>query len=629
MMSDSHTDPIGQMKAVIEGWKKPPLRWQVAHVFEPKQFSDVNRLLNTWKETNLADCPWPESQQIHIAVAGFGTLNYIKPYVEIAALADGAVPEVTLGNYNQLYQELSNSVSPILKDDVKLLWIWVDLEDILPAEFCKNRKLLLTKDGLQQTENAVQEFCTLIEKARENFNGFILINNFVQQSRSPFGIADSKRQESQWKIYAIANELLYDRIGSVEHALVFPLDYHLGRFGLANAVEYKLKLMADCRYRPEFYYYVSQKIRPYLRNIQGTIKKVLVLDLDNTLWGGVVGEDGWQNVKIAPDSPTGKAHMNFQKAILELFERGVILAINSKNNYDDVKELFEQREDMVLSFDHFACMQINWNDKATNCRRIAEEINVGIDSLVFWDDNPSERALVKELAGQVYVVDVPGDAAKWADYLMELDLFDPLEISAEDSRRGVMYAEERKRRDYASTVSDVESFLQSLDLKVNYAKANKKNIPRIVSLLSRTNQFNLTTRRHGEATIQKWANDDRYAVVAYAAEDRFGSYGIVGVTILKKDGGNAVIDSLLLSCRAMAKGIENVMLSVIAEQARAWNCKDIKGVFIPTKKNAPIKEFLPQNGFEIVDESETKIEYKLPVHKTVLDAPEYVTITND
>jgi FkbH-like protein len=595
--------------ALFASWTTlPPSREDLAAALRTHDPGQAARIAQCWHAKNLSSLAgWPAAQRIELALAGYSSLQYVEPFLTAAALADGLVPRVALGGYNQLIQDLSQPESGI-GAAADLLWIWSRIEDLLPHEFVSAPARMASPEGLNAIDAALDLVGRLLRRYREGSTAVILVNDFVPARRSPFGIAEGRLPLGFSAVYQRANDRLREILQSVDSAYVFDFSHQLLQVGLERAVDPRLQLMADCLYRPEFLFRVSQGLRPYLRALRGIARKVLVLDLDNTLWGGVVGEAGAEGIAIGSD-PVGKAHAQFQAAVLELYDRGVILALNSKNNPEDVKEVFEKRGDMLLRPEHFASMLINWQDKASNCRKIAEEINVGLDSLVFWDDNPAEREAMRQFLPEICTVEPPRDISGWAEMLRNLDLFDTLTLSAEDAQRGKMYAEDRQRRVARETTFDLVSFLQSLQLKVTCAPASRENMARISSLLSRTNQFNLTTRRHSEEVIRRWSADPAYSIMSFSAEDRFGSYGIVGVAILVRQHDAAFLDSFLLSCRAMGKGIEEVMLAMAGRQAESWGVHRLRASFVPTKKNAPARAFLPNHGFSETGTREGVIEY--------------------
>lgn len=628
-MPDAH-EAQPQLQDLIEGWKQqPPGRTTLGRVFDVADRSRAEQLLRQWKSASAAEAvKWPAAQRVRVAIGGFSTLQYLAPFIECAALADGFVPEVTVGGYNQLFQDLATEGSPLLAPGVDVVWLWADLPSLLPASFQKHPATLATDDGWQAVDQAVNMLAAAIRAARQHTKALFVVNAFVPTRRSPLGIAEGTRPRGYDQAWHHANQRLAEALAAIDSVMLFPLDHHVRRAGLDHVADPRLQLLADCPFTPDFLFRVAGGLRPYVRALKGAVRKVLVLDLDGTLWGGVVGEDGWEGVRIG-DDPVGKAFARFQDAILELYDRGAILAINSKNNPGDVEELFRNRPEMRLKLDHFAAVRMNWMDKVSNCRAIAEEINVGLDSLVFWDDNPAERALVRESVDDVYVVDVPSDPSKWADLLSDLTLFDALHIAAEDATRGKMYAEDRLRREAAVVATDMTAFLSALELKVKIARASDANIPRIASLLTRTNQFNLTTRRHSETTLREMVADGDWSVLCYSAEDRFGSYGIVGVTIVRRQPAHAEMDTVLLSCRALGKGVETSMLARVAEQTRHWGLNAIHATFIPTKKNAPIRDFLPGNGFQETARRDDGVDYVFDLTRGDLAVPSYVTIEDE
>jgi len=332
-------------------------------------------------------------------------------------------------------------------------------------------------------------------------------------------------------------------------------------------------------------------------------KKCLVLDLDNVLWGGIIGEDGLDGIRLGP-TPEGRPFLEFQKYILSLYNKGVILAVNSANNADDALEVFRNHPYMVLKEDHFAAMKINWGNKISNMKSIAEDIEIGVDSLVFVDDSKVNRDMMKQALPEVLTVDLPDDPSLYLKTVEDLRAFDTLQFTAEDRRRGKMYAEQRKRQEYMSTVGDITEYLKSLNTVVTIERANKFNIPRISQLSLKTNQFNTTTRRYLEDDVTRMANSDKFIVVSLKVDDKFGDSGLTGVAIVEKGPEKWRVDTFLLSCRVLGRKVEETLLAYIIDQARKGGAKAIVGEFIPTKKNAPAKGFYKDHGFSQLPSSE-------------------------
>ena len=291
--------------------------------------------------------------------------------------------------------------------------------------------------------------------------------------------------------------------------------------------------------------------------------------------------------------------MEFQRVLLSLYHRGIILAINRKNNYDDALKVIKDHPYMLLREEYFASMKINWNDKVSNMKEIANELNIGTDSMVFFDDDPVNREYMRLTMPQILTVDLPQDPSQYAQTIKKMNEFSVINITNEDVQRGRMYLEQRKRNDLEKSTPNLESFLTNLDLKLLIKNANEFTIPRISQLTLKTNQFNLTTKRYQESDIKKFSVDDKYLVGCVQVEDKFGDNGITGVFIVHK--GNTTewsIDTFLLSCRVMGREVEKGMLGYIINKAKQNGVELIKAKFIPSQKNKPIEDFLPNCGFQ-------------------------------
>ena len=335
----------------------------------------------------------------------------------------------------------------------------------------------------------------------------------------------------------------------------------------------------------------------YVKTILGLNKKCIVLDLDNTLWGGIVGEDGFNEIQLG-GSPLGNAFVEFQQHLLALQQRGIILAINSKNNFEDALQVIKEHPHMVLRENNFSSMKINWNDKVSNMKEISNEINIGLDSMVFFDDDLGNQEYVQKSLKQVFVPKMPNDPTDYSQFLQDLNEFNVLKITEEDQKRGEMYSQELERKDLKNSSYSLENFLQELEIKMKFLPADQFTIPRISQLTLKTNQFNLTTKRYQEEDIQKFSDDKNMIIECVKIEDKFGNNGITGVYVIRKNNSEEwLLDTFLLSCRIMGKDIEKGILAKILQKAKDEGVKKVKIQYIPTKKNKPVEEFLPNTGF--------------------------------
>lgn len=333
-------------------------------------------------------------------------------------------------------------------------------------------------------------------------------------------------------------------------------------------------------------------------------KKCLVLDLDNTLWGGVLGEDGIDGIKIGGDYP-GKAFLYFQEALLELSKSGVILTICSKNNEQDVLDAWEKNPFLVLKKEHFATYRINWTDKATNIKELAEELNIGLDSFVFVDDNPTERELIKQILPMVAVPEFPAQPYELPIFFKQLaeDYFKVYSITDEDKKKTQQYKANASRAQEQRNFGDFTSFLKSLDIQIIIEQANDFNIQRIAQMTQKTNQFNLTTQRYTDADIRQHLKDG-WKIWCLSVADKFGDNGITGCMMIK---GN-VVDTLLLSCRILGKGIEFAFVKTILKLYKEQWGDALNATYIPTAKNGQVADFFEKCGFDVLalDDDGTK-----------------------
>ena len=341
----------------------------------------------------------------------------------------------------------------------------------------------------------------------------------------------------------------------------------------------------------------------YLCPLAGRAAKVLVTDLDNTLWGGVAGEDGPSGLRVNRDH-SGIAWWNVQRALLDVKRRGILLAVASKNNRQDAVEVFRQHPGMPLRWEDFTAERVNWQDKATSLREIAAELNLGLDSLAFLDDNPAERELVRRELPEVTVIDLPDSPLGFADAIRQCPVLERLSFSAEDAERDRYYAGQRERAAARAGAANLEDYYRSLEQRVEMAPLDASTVVRAAQLTQKTNQFNLTTRRYSEQRLAVLAETAGWQVYTVRVEDRFGDNGLVGVVITQTAGETCEIEAFLLSCRVISRTVETAMLSFVAAESRARGLAGLRGWFLPTAKNAPAAECYRRHGFQLMSETE-------------------------
>jgi len=463
-------------------------------------------------------------------------------------------------------------------------------------------------------ESNIKQIKLLVDKISQNLNCKIVVHNFEVPIHSPLGIIENKQRLGLIEFIKNINSEINRCFKENNQIFIFDYDLFCSRWGKENIVDYKMYYLGDIKIDFKYFPKLCEEYVSYIKPLLSLSKKCIVLDLDNTLWGGIIGEEGLEGIRLGP-TPEGRPFLEFQKYILSLFDRGIILAINSKNNPEDALNVLRNHPHMILKEKNFASIKINWDDKISNMKAISEEINIGLDSLVFFDDDKLNNEMVRTALPEVRVVDLPDDPSLYLKTLMELNDFNSFHISEEDKKKGQMYIDQRERESLCKTTTDLTEFLKALKMDVTIEKANSFNIPRISQLTQKTNQFNMTTRRYLEEDIKKFSQSKDFLIFSIKVEDKFGDNGLTGVAIIEKKKEKWIIDSLLLSCRVIGRRVEETMLAYILEEAKKEKAKTLIGEFIPTKKNIPAKEFYENNGFNLIEEKDGRQLWEFPIEK--------------
>lgn len=504
------------------------------------------------------------------------------------------------GKYNQYNQEILDSSSELYKFEPEITFLILDSRSILADVFYFPYAKSLD-ERKEFIEIKCKEIINLANFFVNNAKSKLLITNLNIPVYSPYGICENKTDYGLKEMVFDFNQKLKTAFMNESSIFLYDFNGFIQKFGEENIFDYRQYFLGDIKIALNVIPSLAEEFLGYIIPVKGINRKCIVLDLDNILWGGVVGEDGFDGIKLGPNSP-GNAFLEFQRRLLALNQRGIILAINSRNNIEDALEVIRNHPHMVLKEENFASMRINWNDKISNIKEIALELNIGLDSLVFIDDDPVNRELMKKILPEVLTAEMPNDPSLFAKTLLDLPDFNVLKITKEDTQRSQMYFHDKKRKEFLHQTTDLKKYLKDLGIKVTIKKADDFTIPRISQLTLKTNQFNLTTHRYQEEKIKKFAEDENVIVGCAQVEDKFGNSGITGVFIIKKGNSDWLIDTFLLSCRVMGRGIEDTILASILINAKKKGIKQIKGQYIPTKKNEPCKHFLSSFGFKKFDE---------------------------
>jgi FkbH-like protein len=358
--------------------------------------------------------------------------------------------------------------------------------------------------------------------------------------------------------------------------------------------------------------------------MRGKARRCLILDLDNTLWGGVIGDDGLDGIRLGQGDPVGEAHLALQRYALMLHQRGVVLAVCSKNEEAVAREVFRKHPDMLLREEHIAVFQANWVDKAGNIRAIAQELSLGLSSFVFVDDNPAERAIVRQHLPEVAVPELSDDPAQYEQILASAGYFEAITFSQEDAARTGFYRDNARRAELLEQSGDLDAYLASLDMEIHFSPFDAIGRSRIVQLINKSNQFNLTTRRYGAVEIEAMAGDPDLITLQVRLSDRFGDNGMISTVILRPSDESDVweIDLWLMSCRVLGRRVEDAVLNEISMQVRQRGGRWLKGAFIPTDRNMIVRDHYARLGFEADGQGDDGVTYwRWPTDRARPDAP--------
>ena len=535
-----------------------------------------------------------------LALLGNFTLDFLARALSRQLEERGYPVKIHLGGYNQYHQEILDPGSVLYGSHPDLVLLLIAPHPFVHPAL---EAVLSGEDPAQVAGRLAHETLSLVHKAQQGLPKatFLLSTFFVPPGVSLPGLEFNTRH-GLTQVVSAYNAALAAQAQANPRLRLVDMEGLLGWKGAAQLFDERLWIIGRILFSPQGDQALARWLTASIYPLWGGAKKVLVLDLDNTLWGGVLGEEGPLGIKLGEEE-VGLAFKEFQRGIANLGRWGVILAINSKNNPQDVDEVFGQNPQMVLKAEHFAVKMINWRDKASNMREIARRLNLGLDSLVFLDDNPAERALIRQELPMVAVPEFPGDPAQLKTFLWEvaLDHFNRLSLTAEDMAKGEQYRIRGLTEELRDSATDLDQFLSSLAMRGRVRLMGQANLARVAQLTQKTNQFNLTTHRYSEAQVLEMDQAQSHRVFVLELDDKFGSHGLVGVIIAgqRPDQPDAwLLDTFLLSCRVIGRGAEEFFVALVAEYLRGLGAKSLVGQYLPSPKNALVAELYPRLGFD-------------------------------
>ncbi|CAN5823249.1 HAD-IIIC family phosphatase [soil metagenome] len=572
-----------------------------------------------------AQLPPLEAPTVRAALLGSFTLDTLIPYLDLECRALGLAPEIYLAPFNSWAQEVLDEHSGLRSFEPEIAFLAVSIDDLVPELAGALPAQALREAG----ELALERVLGVARRFVESSDAVLVVHGFHSGFRDPLGILQGRESLSRAAWLAELNARLGDALRALPRAYLLDMGELLLRRGGGALNNPKMRHLAGMRLAEPLLGEVARGYAQYIAPLKGLTRKCVVLDLDNTLWGGIVGEDGPHGIRLGNTSP-GSEYQELQRYLHSLTERGFLLAINSKNNPEDALEVLRAHEGMLLREESFSAVRMNWQPKNENMLSIAEELGIGLDSLVFIDDNPKERERMRQLLPQVLTPDLPADPALYRQTIEALPQLQTLVVTEEDRARRQLYRAKRQREQVRVSTGSLEEYLRSLEIAVEIAPASESTLARVHQLFQRTNQFNLTTRRYAVGELAALAGDPAWRLYVVRARDRFGDHGLVATALAQAEGeGDAWrIGSFLMSCRVIGYGVETALLATIHEEARMAGASALVGEYIETRKNKPASDFYARHGFSPAEVEGEVARWRMTLEEEMA-APVWIQVMRD
>jgi FkbH-like protein len=533
---------------------------------------------------------------IRIALLADCATQHLADIMRAIAARNNVQAQVYEGNYDGVDLEILDPNSALYAFNPQYVVILLSSEKLKAHLYASGDRRSFADETVGRLENLWSAF-------RAQSQATIIQSTFVLPSERAFGNYELKVADSVGSIFTEINYRLSVKAREAKNVLLNDVDFIAASVGRTEWFDARMWNMAKTPCRLEHLPLLAQSLLDTALAASGMFAKCVVLDLDNTLWGGVIGDDGLEGIALG-EFDEGEAFVGFQTFIRELKRRGIILAVVSKNEHAAAVLPFREHPHMVLKEEDISVFVANWDNKADNIRLVQKTLNIGFDSLVFLDDNVFERNIVRQFLPDVVVPDLPEDPSLYLQTLAELNLFETASFSEADLQRAEQYREEAQRELTKTHFTNINEYLISLGMEIRLERFNAFNLPRIAQLMQRSNQFNLMTRRYGEAACEAMMSDPSIAPLTVKLADKFGDYGLISVVILKNAGSDLEIDEYLMSCRVLQRGVESFTMNNIFSYAARQGAKRVTGHYLPTKKNDMVKGFFKSFGFEKIADGE-------------------------
>jgi FkbH-like protein len=570
---------------------------QLAALDYPFRVDVIHKRKKSLKSSLLKGGPFLDKR---IAILGGSTTDEIKDVLELFLLREGIRPQFYQSDYNRYYEDVMFPNEALAQFEPEIIYIHTTQANLTQVPLAADsRDIVEAKLATELTK-----FTSLWEKIRSTYSCTVIQNNFELPHYRILGNLDFSAFQGRTHFTMRLNLAFAEYAQTHQDFYINDINYQSASFGLAKWHDptfwhaYKYALSYDAI--PT----LSHSVARIVTAVYGKSKKCLVLDLDNTVWGGVIGDDGADNIKIGKETAIGEAYSAFQQYATDLKRRGIILAVCSKNDPEIAVQGFSH-PDSILSIKDFAAFKVSWDPKYLALRQIASEIKVGLDSLVFVDDNPAERELVRRKITEIAVPDVGADVADFIGFIDRAGYFEPAVLSADDIQRTKFYEANLERQDLQADVADYGEFLASLDMTAEIGPFSPKYLDRLTQLVNKTNQFNLTTRRYSASEIENMSRSPRALTLYGRLRDKFGDNGLISAIAGNVKDATLHIDLWVMSCRVIKRDMEFAMFDELVRECMDRGVNRIVGYYYPTPKNAMVAELFPQLGFTLTTRSET------------------------
>jgi len=541
------------------------------------------------------------SRRLKIALIGTGTLDHLAAPIRVACARRNISAEVFVGGYNLFQNELLDAASSLRGFSPDVVVFSIDARYIYG----------LAGGDISRTVSALERFWSI---AKSDLGAFVVQQTFLPVFPDVLGSNENRLPGSRSGFIAALNQALLKPSAEADVALL-----DVGRYASLEGLE--------SWHDPAIWHHAKQEIHPHASPLYGDYvarlvaakngrsAKCIVLDLDNTLWGGVIGDDGVDGIRLGQGSAEGEAYIEFQQFILAQKARGLVLAVCSKNDHQIAVEAFDKHSEMQIRRSDFAAFVANWDNKVDNLKRIAAELNLGADALLFVDDNPAERELVRRELPEVMVPELPEDPAYYAQCISRSGFLEAIVVTEEDMLRADQYQANLERARLQESSTDIDGYLEGLDMELEWGRVDSESFARVVQLANKTNQFNLTTRRYSDAEMLQMMVDPNWIVVWARLKDKFGDNGIIAVGALHIDGDNVTVDNWLMSCRVFGRQVEDEMMNLFVAAASARGVARIRGGYKSTPKNGIVENLYARLGFESIEATPESALWSLEISR--------------